>query len=320
LTFISNAIVQNPNMPVSKSHQQIILRASDAADKYDWLARLRAATEPSAGQGKAPRLTAASSQYLPSRPEQENKGVMGRTVAKFARFTGIGGSKLADEMAVGSVEDMEQYYERLGHFCGLYARNVYDRMAKTVPKAIILCQVFRSRDKLLDQLYNYVGSLTPVEIEFLLQEDPTAGKRRSAAQQAVKDLNDATSEVQRIQEHRAEQGEQGKGRSEAEEVSVRALLLAGAFPLVPKDRVPTGLHPGSLYGEHTPLALVAGVDIKQLQFGPPSGPKPAAANGSAAGAQPPVAAPAVVTAGPAAGAGTSATKPRRQPPPPPPGK
>ena len=165
LTSNSHAIVQNPNMPVSKSHQQIILRASDAADKYDWLARLRAATEPSAGQGKAPRLTAASSQYLSPRPEQENKGVMGRTVAKFARFTGIGGSKLADEVAVGSVEDMEQYYERLGHFCGLYARNVYAPHGENGAQSHHLCQVFRSRDKLLDQLYNYVGSLTPVEIE-----------------------------------------------------------------------------------------------------------------------------------------------------------
>lgn len=30
---------------------------------------------------------------------------------------------------------------RLGNFCGTYARQIFDRMGKTVPKAIILCQV-----------------------------------------------------------------------------------------------------------------------------------------------------------------------------------
>jgi hypothetical protein len=42
---------------------------------------------------------------------------------------------------VGSLEDLDAYYERLGTFTGLYARHIFTRMAKTVPKAIILCQV-----------------------------------------------------------------------------------------------------------------------------------------------------------------------------------
>ena len=46
-------------------------------------------------------------------------------------------------MQVGSIEDLEAYYERLGEFCGIYARHIFNRMAKTVPKAIILCQVCR---------------------------------------------------------------------------------------------------------------------------------------------------------------------------------
>jgi hypothetical protein len=44
-------------------------------------------------------------------------------------------------LQVGSIEDLEAYYERLGTFTGLYSRAVYDRMAKTIPKAIVLCQV-----------------------------------------------------------------------------------------------------------------------------------------------------------------------------------
>lgn len=42
---------------------------------------------------------------------------------------------------VGSIEDLDAYYERLGTFTGLYARHIFNRMSKTVPKAIILCQV-----------------------------------------------------------------------------------------------------------------------------------------------------------------------------------
>ncbi len=41
----------------------------------------------------------------------------------------------------GAIQDLDAYYEKLGNFTGIYARNAFDRMAKTVPKAIILCQV-----------------------------------------------------------------------------------------------------------------------------------------------------------------------------------
>lgn len=47
-------------------------------------------------------------------------------------------SPLAQE---GAIQDLDAYYEKLGNFAGIYARHVFDRMGKTVPKAIILCQV-----------------------------------------------------------------------------------------------------------------------------------------------------------------------------------
>jgi hypothetical protein len=222
-------------------------------------------------------------------------------------------------MAVGSIEDLDAYYEKLGSFCGIYARAVYDRMAKTVPKAIILCQVIRSRDRLLDQLFNYISKLSPKEIEFMLQEDPTAARRRAAAQQASRDLMDAQDEVRRLQEHRATAAP-GAPRKDSEEVSVRALLLAGAYPMVPKDRVPPGVNPGLLYGEHSPHVLIAGSEAMK-QLGPAIGkraPSPTDAAGSSSSG---------------AGAGVSGqnglrpsglpvtaagAKPRRLPPPPPP--
>lgn len=340
---------RNPNLPVAKNHHQIILRAADAGDKYDWLARLRNATEPGSGTGKGPKISGSSSQYLTQggpqsqqaqqqsqqlqRPNSadgktESRGLFGRTLTKvtdqFTRFTGLGNSKMGDVITVGSIQDLDAYYEKLGNFCGIYARAIYTRMAKTVPKAIILCQVIRSRDRLLDQLFNYISSLSPKEVEYMLQEDPVAGRRRTAAQQASKDLTEAAEEVRKLQEQRAALG---PGRSESEEVSVRSLLLAGAFPLVPKDWVPAGVSPGALYGEHTPISLSAGPEAAR-QLGPKAGPE-----GKRGDAHAHAHAPQKGGAGDDKDAGDKhdkqehkadkqdavpPTKPRRQPPPPPP--
>lgn len=80
-------------------------------------------------------------------------------------------------------------------------------------------------------------------------------KRRSAAQTAAKELELAQDEVRRAQERRATGT---SPRVEKAAVSARALLLAGAFPLVPANLVPRGTNPAKLYGEHTPMALSPG--------------------------------------------------------------
>lgn len=311
---------RNPNRPVYKDHPQIILRAQDAADKYDWLARLRNATEPSGGAGKAPKITGTSAQYsmerLKTTPSEEQRGLFGRTVDKvtdkFQKFGGFGGSRLGNVMQVGSIEDMEAYYERLGNFCGIYAREVFNRMAKTVPKAIILCQVIRSRDRLLDQLYDYISSLKPVEIDALLQEDPILIKRRNGATQASKDLGDAQAEVRRAQELRATSA---SPRETPVPVSVRALLLAGAYPLVPKNVVPPSIDLRKMYGDGTPLALA--IDGAPPALGPPQ--SKSAENGTSAPSA--VAAPregaSPVAATTPEDKASAPGKPRRQPPPPP---
>ncbi|KFM25284.1 Dynamin-2B [Auxenochlorella protothecoides] len=220
---------------------------------------------------------------------------------------------------VGSVEDLDAYYDRLGAFTGTYARAIYDRMSKTVPKAIILCQVIRSRDRLLDQLYTYLTALKPIEIEALLQEDSTVVKRRSAAQTAAKELELAQDEVRRAQERRATGT---SPRVEKAAVSARALLLAGAFPLVPANLVPRGTNPAKLYGEHTPMALSPGPNEgpNSIRLGPPVKVQAdgSAANGRGEEAQEaPRASPAPAME-PEAEPAPSSKPPRRQPPPPPP--
>lgn len=128
-----------------------------------------------------------------------------------------------------------------------------------------------------------------------------------------------------------------------------ALLLAGAYPLIPPDKVPKSVrNPGALYGEFTPVTLLQGVGEAgqaALQLGAAAfkaagralgigggssegeggGTPTAAENGgvarssSADGTARPGSAQAVAPSPSAAAGGMSAAaKPRRQPPPPPP--
>ena len=263
---------KNPNQKVAKQHQALFLRAADAADKYEWLAILRHSSGPKQqAQGQQKQQNAQQLQRAPTGTQRgglmshsdsrSEKGLFGRTVDKvsnqFSKLTGLGGSKMGDMIAAGSIQDLDQYYEKLGTFCGLYARMTYNRMAKTVPKAIVLCQVIRSRDRLLDQLFQYLSTRTEKEIEFMLQEDPAVARRRAAASQASKDISDSLEEVRKIVDVRNTQ----EHRKAEEQISVRTLLLAGAFPLVPADVVPSSTDPGRLYGEFTPNAL-AGAEAK----------------------------------------------------------
>lgn len=363
---------KNPAMSVAKNHREIILRAADAADKFEWLARLRNATDSRGGVGKAPLLSATSQQLQqqqaqqgapvrrsntggaeappppppPTQVEKDKKGIFGRAMEKMGdRFGGFGGSKLGSVTEVGSIEDLEVYYERLGTFTGLYARHVFNRMGKTVPKAIILCQVIRSRDRLLDQLYNYLMGLKPYEIDALLAEDPTLVKRRNSAQQAAKELYEAQEEVKKVQEMRATATDRGDATAM---VSLRALLLAGAYPLIPPEMVPKNVQPGSLYGAFTPVTLLQGMGDAAgvaMQLGTAalkagaskmmgviagrgssegsesSGGGAAKENGAADGGGRPgsgASAAVPVAPSPTTAAASAAAKPRRQPPPPPP--
>ncbi|PRW45025.1 dynamin-related GTPase isoform A [Chlorella sorokiniana] len=373
---------KNPAMSVAKNHHQIVLRAADAAEKFEWLARLRNASDPRGGMGRAGPLSTTSQQLAAQQQQQagaasaagsrrttgsssvdreapaapgaaaqaEKKGFFGRAMDKVSdRFGGFGGSKLGSVTEVGSIEDLDAYYERLGTFTGLYARHIFNRMSKTVPKAIILCQVIRSRDRLLDQLYTYLMSLKDFEIDALLAEDPTLVKRRNAAQLAARELSEAQGEVKRLQEVRAASGPRA---GETAEVSVGALLLAGAYPLIPPDKIPkTVRNPGALYGEFTPVTLLQGVGEAgqaALQLGAAAfkaagralgigggssegegggtptaaaaenGPGAVARSSSADGTARPGSAQAVAPSPSAAAGSSAAAKPRRQPPPPPP--
>ncbi len=61
-------------MSVAKNHHQIVLRAGDAAEKFEWLARLRNASDPRGGMGRAGPLS-TTSQQLAAQQQQQPGGV-----------------------------------------------------------------------------------------------------------------------------------------------------------------------------------------------------------------------------------------------------
>jgi len=50
----------------------------------------------------------------------------------------------------------------------------------------VVAQVKMAQENLLPQLYTYASSLTPIELEAMLNEDPEHMQKRAAAQMAVK--------------------------------------------------------------------------------------------------------------------------------------
>lgn len=65
--------LQNPHKAVAKNHHQIVLRAESAAEKYDWLARLRQASEANAGARA--RITQSQSRSTDHEKEPEKEKV-----------------------------------------------------------------------------------------------------------------------------------------------------------------------------------------------------------------------------------------------------
>lgn len=144
----------------------------------------------------------------------------------------------------------------------------------------------------------------------------------------------------------------GPRQDAAVALSLRALLLAGAYPLIPPDKIPKGVNPGSVYGEYTPVTLLQGVgetvgsaalqlgtavykgaaQLGKALVGALSDGMSSAAAADSDSSAPAVArttsqdssgrsgsaAPAAPSPGAAAPGASAAAKPRRMPPPPPP--
>ncbi|GER34215.1 dynamin family protein [Striga asiatica] len=139
---------------VLKAQSAVVFKAESAAEKAEWLNKLRNVISSKGGQVKtqfdSPMRQSHSDGYLdtmsrkPADPEEELRWI---------------------------AQEVRGYVEA-----------VLNSLAANVPKAVVLCQVEKAKEDMLNKLYISVSSISMARIEELIQEDHNVKSRRERYQ------------------------------------------------------------------------------------------------------------------------------------------
>ncbi|XP_074275067.1 dynamin-2A-like [Silene latifolia] len=139
-----------PYKSVLKAHSAVLLKAESMADKVEWLNKLTKIATLKAGQG-----------------------------------LGEPGVSMRQSFSDGSLDTMarrpadpEEELRWMSQEVRGYVEAVLNSLAANVPKAVVLCQVEKAKEDMLNQLYSSVSSQSSAKIEELLQEDQNVKRRR----------------------------------------------------------------------------------------------------------------------------------------------
>ncbi|KAF6175355.1 hypothetical protein GIB67_000379 [Kingdonia uniflora] len=142
-----------PYKTVLKAHNAVLLKAESVADKVEWVSKIRNVIQPSMGaQGKSGSSTDAG---LPMRQSLSDGSL--------------------DTMARRPADPEEELRWMSQEVRG-YVEAVLNSLAANVPKAVVLCQVEKAKEDMLNQLYS------SIRIEELLLEDQNVKRRRERFQ------------------------------------------------------------------------------------------------------------------------------------------
>ncbi|KAK4757491.1 hypothetical protein SAY87_018792 [Trapa incisa] len=160
---------------VLKAHSAVILKAENAADKVEWLNKLRNIAQPSGG----------------------------------GQVKGESGPPMRQSLSDGSLDTMarrpadpEEELRWMSQEVRGYVEAVLNSLAANVPKAVVLCQVEKAKEDMLNQLYSSVSSQSSAKIEELLQEDQNMKHKRERIQKQSSLLSKLT-RVLSIHDNRA---------------------------------------------------------------------------------------------------------------------
>ncbi|KAJ6801385.1 dynamin-2A-like [Iris pallida] len=148
-----------PYKSVLKAHSALVLRAESVADKIEWMNKIGNVIHPSRGTpGKGISLS-------------------------------DGGTSMRQSLSDGSLDTMtrkpadpEEELRWMSQEVRGYAEAVLNSLAANVPKAIVLCQVEKAKEDMLNQLYSSVSGQSIAKIEELLLEDQNVKRRRERFQ------------------------------------------------------------------------------------------------------------------------------------------
>ncbi|KAK7856055.1 dynamin-2a, partial [Quercus suber] len=152
------------------AHSAVVLKAESMADKIEWMNKIRSVIQPSkAGQLKGTPTEGGMRQSL---------------------------SDGSLDMMTRKPADPEEELRWMSQEVRGYVEAVLNSLAANVPKAVVLCQVEKAKEDMLNQLYS------SVRIEELLQEDQNVKRRRERYQKQSSLLSKLTRQLS-IHDNRA---------------------------------------------------------------------------------------------------------------------
>ncbi|KAF5479362.1 hypothetical protein F2P56_000194 [Juglans regia] len=156
-----------PYKTVLKAHSAVVLKAESMADKIEWMNKIRNVIQPSRG----------------------------------GQVKGEGGG-MRQSLSDGSLDmmarkpaDPEEELRWMSQEVRGYVEAVLNSLAANVPKAVVLCQVEKAKEDMLNQLYSNVSAQSTARIEELLQEDQNVKRRRERYQKQSSLLSKLTRQL-----------------------------------------------------------------------------------------------------------------------------
>ncbi|VAI84800.1 unnamed protein product [Triticum turgidum subsp. durum] len=174
---------------VLKAHSAVVLKAESTADKVEWVNKIKAVIQSKGGSFKA-----ANSEGGPLKQSQPDSST---------------------DAMIRRPADPEEELRWMSQEVRGYVEAVLNSLAANVPKAIVLCQVEKAKEDMLNQLYSSISGQSNAKIEELLQEDHNAKRRREKYQKQSSLLSKLTRQLN-IHDNRAAASSYSNDSPEAE--------------------------------------------------------------------------------------------------------
>ncbi|XP_010490897.1 PREDICTED: dynamin-2A [Camelina sativa] len=160
-----------PYKTVLKAHNALVLKAESVVDKNEWMNKLQKVIQARGGQ--------------------------------------VGSVSMRQSLSEGSLDKMvrkpidpEEELRWMSQEVRGYVEAVLNSLAANVPKAVVLCQVEKAKEDMLNQLYSSISAIGNERIESLIQEDQNVKRRRDRYQKQSSLLSKLTRQLS-IHDNRA---------------------------------------------------------------------------------------------------------------------
>ncbi|CAM6022611.1 unnamed protein product [Sphagnum balticum] len=164
-----------PYKTVLEAEHSVVLKAENMAEKLEWMGKLRSCIDPQNASAVKKELDSSTRSGIPN--GAADAGIPRRPV------------------------DPEEELRLMAQEVRDYVEAVLNSLAANIPKAVVLCQVERAKDAMLNQLYSSISAHSTGRIEELLQEDLEVKRRREQCQKQAAALSKLTRQLSMQEAH-----------------------------------------------------------------------------------------------------------------------